>query len=204
MGKVNLSFWYNGWFSWVKHQSNPNSLRRFGILFLLFFFGWQGLAWGYFQLHRHQGLLDLGGTSHFLQSPIGTLTTEEVRSFRQNLPNSMGILHGFLSLIRLTPAMILGIWSSLGITYFFGMRLLAARMNHILLFVPILYFGVEILQTLSTLWLLVSPQEGLAAGVTLFNLFQRISFWMGFACLVTVFTGWMLWKIMEFILRHTA
>jgi hypothetical protein len=204
MGKVNLSPWYHQWISWVNHQSNPLSLRRYGILFLLFFFGWQGLAWAYFQLHSHQGLLELGGTSHFLQSPIGTITTEEVRSFRQNLPTSLGFLHGFLSIIRLGPAIIFSIWSSLGITYFFGVRLLAPRINRTLFFLPILYIGVEIFQTLSTLWLLVSPQEGLAAGVTLFNLFQRISFWMGFACLIMVFIGWMLWRILEFILRHTA
>ncbi len=116
----------------------------------------------------------------------------------------MAILHGFLSLIRLAPAVVFGVWSGAGITYFFGLRLQAPGMNRCLLLLPILYIGVEILQTFSTLWILISSQEGLNVGVNWFNLFQQISFWMGFACLVTVFIGWMLWKILEFILRHTA
>ncbi|WP_322509318.1 hypothetical protein [Anaerolinea sp.] len=203
MGKSeHLPFSLN-WSTWLSLHAGSASLKKYGLLSLLLFFTYQGLAWGFYQLNEQQGLLELGCAPHFLQSPIGALSIEGAISLRQSLTVWTLIFHGVLSLFRLVPVLTFGVWLSMGLTYFFGVRLLAPKMNRLLLVFPAFYVVSEILQTIIAFWILILPEIELGKGVAWFNLFQRFSLWLGFASLGLVLIGWLLWRIFEFILHHT-
>lgn len=201
MGKGKISSPY--WSTWLYHHACATSLKRYSLLFLLTFFTYQSLAWGFYQLNQQQGLLELGGAPHFFQSQIGALSIEKVIFLKQSLTVWKHFLHGFLSMFRLIPVLTFGLWLSIGITYYFGVRLLAPKTNQLLQVFPVFYVVSEVLQTFVTFWILFFPQTGLGNGVAWFNLFQRFSFWIGFASLGIVLIGWLLWRIFDFILEHT-
>lgn len=203
MGKVRLCSFQGKWVTWLFQNAHPVSLLKFGILSFFLFLIWQGIAWVFYSTHGQSGLLELGGAPYWLQSFPGSLNSTWVTSLRLNLSLFSKLAHGVVSLSRIIPVIIFGVWTGIGIAYYYSKCLLAPRLSQKLLLLPLLYISSEILQTLSILWLLFAPQSAITSGVVWVNTLQWICFLSGIMCGGIVFLGWFFWKIMDFILKHT-